>query len=97
MAPVPTDFSASFISGAHRLSNGNTLICEGPEGHLFEVTDLSVLVWDYINPVSNSGILLQGYPGVPTGNSVFRATRYEPSHPGLAGRDLTPTDPIEGY
>ena len=31
------DFFASSISGAHRLGNGNTLICDGPQGHYFEI------------------------------------------------------------
>ena len=37
-APKKSDFYAFFISGAHRLPNGNTLICSGPNGTLFEVT-----------------------------------------------------------
>ena len=32
VAPNPTDFFASRISGAQRQPNGNTLICEGPCG-----------------------------------------------------------------
>ena len=37
-APTPSDFFARFISGAQRLPNGNTLICDGPDSTLFEVT-----------------------------------------------------------
>jgi hypothetical protein len=33
-----TDFFLSEISGAHRLPNGNTLICAGVIGNLFEIT-----------------------------------------------------------
>ena len=36
-APTPTDFYASNISGAQRLSNGNTLVCEGTKGKFFEI------------------------------------------------------------
>jgi hypothetical protein len=40
-------FYSSFISGASRLPNGNTLICEGARGYLFEVTASGTNVWDY--------------------------------------------------
>jgi hypothetical protein len=46
-----SDFYAFFISGAHRLPNGNTMICSGPNGTLFEVTPQKEVVWKYINPV----------------------------------------------
>ena len=42
-----TDFFAQNISGAQRLPNGITLICDGPSGHLFEVTDSGDTVWEY--------------------------------------------------
>ena len=35
-APTPGDFYAPYISGAQRLPNGNTLICDGVHGTLFE-------------------------------------------------------------
>ncbi len=57
----PTEFYGQNISGAQRLPNGNTLICEGPTGRIFEVTDLGETVWSYQNPF-----------GVP----VFRAIKY---------------------
>ena len=37
-APKKSDFLSSFISGAHRLPNGNTQICSGGNGTVFEVT-----------------------------------------------------------
>lgn len=40
-------FYASHISGAQRLTNGNTLICDGPNGRLFEVSDAGQIVWEY--------------------------------------------------
>ncbi|GEM_PF-1321741 len=46
-ASTPTDFYASRISGAQRLRNGNTLICEGTEFYAFEVTKNKELVWEY--------------------------------------------------
>lgn len=48
-APVKTDLYSSFISGAHRLPNGNTLICAGASGTLFEVTADKKLVWKFQN------------------------------------------------
>jgi hypothetical protein len=101
-ADNPTDFFADHISGAQRLPNGNTLICDGPHGTLFEVTPEGEIVWKYINPVTNNGPLTQGDP-IPTSqnggqpNQVFRAYRYGPDYAGLADKDLTPGDPIELY
>lgn len=46
-AATPTDFYGQNISGQQRLPNGNTLICEGPDGYLFEVTDAGETVWSY--------------------------------------------------
>ena len=43
----PTDFYARNISGQQRLPNGNTLICDGPDGHFFEVTASGETVWEY--------------------------------------------------
>jgi len=65
-------FFSTYISGAQRLPNGNTLICEGVPGRIFEVTPQAELVWEYINP---------HFAEVPTmafghNNSVFRAFRY---------------------
>ena len=38
------------ISGAQRLPNGNTLICSGINGTVFEVTPEKEMVWKYVNP-----------------------------------------------
>ncbi len=46
-AETPTEFYASRISGAQRLRNGNTLICEGTESYVFEVTKTGEKVWEY--------------------------------------------------
>ena len=102
-APTPSDFFAEFISGAQRLPNGNTFICDGPRGTLFEVTPSGRTVWKYVNPLTKNGPLHQG-ESVPdpsdaheTVNQVYRAYRYAPDHPGLQGLDLTPGEPIELY
>jgi hypothetical protein len=49
-APKKEEFYSSFISGAQRLLNGNTLICSGANGTIFEVTPGKEVVWKYVNP-----------------------------------------------
>jgi arylsulfotransferase ASST len=49
-----TDFFAPFISGAQRLENGNTLICSGTNGIVFEVTKDEEVVWKFVNPLPGS-------------------------------------------
>lgn len=49
-AEKKSDFFSSHISGAERLPNGNTLICSGEPGQVFEVTSEKQVVWDYLNP-----------------------------------------------
>ena len=102
-AENPYDFYSRNISGAQRLANGNTLICNGSRGTFFEVTSEDEIVWLYINPVSVNGPLNQGDPvqSIP-GNqgstiNVFKIRRYAPDFPGFEGHDLTPGDPIEIY
>ena len=43
-------FYSSFISSARRLPNGNTLIDEGMNGRLFQVTRAGEIVWEYVSP-----------------------------------------------
>jgi hypothetical protein len=93
--PPENEFYASFISGATRLPNGNTLICSGPQGRFFEVTTAGEIVWEYINPVGSSGPASQE-DSVAT-NRVFRCYRFPAEYPGLQGRDLTPGAAIELY
>jgi hypothetical protein len=77
--PVQTFFSPH-ISGAQRLRSGNTLICEGGWGRIFEVTPAGDIVWEYINPFTyeddDSGPL----------NWVFRAYRYAEDSPQIQRR-----------
>ncbi len=91
-AQPPEAFAADFISGAHRTENGNTLICAGPEGRLFEVTPRGEIVWEYWNPFAGSVRLTDGsapQPGLDAQPyAVFRATRIPPDHPALRGRTL---------
>lgn len=43
-------FYSAFISSAQRLPNGNTLIDEGMDGRIFQVTRQGEIVWEYVNP-----------------------------------------------
>ncbi|OAA94135.1 aryl-sulfate sulfotransferase [Clostridium coskatii] len=43
-------FYSPFISNAQRLPNGNTLITEGSDGRIIEVTEDHEIVWEYISP-----------------------------------------------
>jgi hypothetical protein len=64
-------FNSSFISSARRLPNGNTLIDEGMNGRIFQVTSQGEIVWEYVNPYFGRQTLAEG-PEVST-NWVFRA------------------------
>ena len=94
-------FLSPIIAGTQRQPNGNTLICEGTTGRLFEVTRDFREVWRWVNPVITSGPATQGQvlsvmPPIPIqGNAVFKARRYPADYPGLAGRDLTPGEVLE--
>ncbi|MCB0598326.1 MAG: aryl-sulfate sulfotransferase [Lewinellaceae bacterium] len=90
--PANSFFSAN-ISGAQRLPNDNTLICEGRDGHLFEVDYEGRLVWEYVNPVRAAGPVSQGANIV--GNDVFRAYRFPPDFPAFEGKNLDPQGPLE--
>jgi hypothetical protein len=87
------EFFAPFISGVHRLENGNTFLCQGPQGRFIEVTPEGQVVWEYHNTF-NEGT--QGWEPPGTEDlyyAAFRAQKISPDHPGLKGRDLTPLDP----
>ncbi len=92
-ADTPTEFFASKISGAHRLENGNTLICSGVEGSFFEVTPSGETVWKYKNPVGENGPV--GIGDTPLNNLVFRAYRYPSNYSGFSEKDLTAKGVIE--
>jgi hypothetical protein len=82
------------VSGAQRLPNGNTLICEGEGGTFIEVTyEEKEIVWKYRSPVSVFGIISQGEP--PNDISQFKIRRYGPDFPGFEDKELIPGDPVE--
>lgn len=93
VAENQTDFYSQRISGAQRLTNGNTLICEGGNGRLFEVDIDGNIVWEYINPVAQGQILTQG--DIPMGNNVFRVYRYPEDYPAFQDKLLEPQGYVE--
>jgi Arylsulfotransferase (ASST) len=78
-------FYSHYVSGAQRLANGNTMITEGADGRIFEVTTGGEIVWEYVSPyfTQNGGT-----------NRVYRAYRvpYEwiPQLPRPAERAVLP-------
>jgi len=78
------DFYSPACSGAQRLPNGNTLICETMNGRIFEITPEGEIVWQYICPFFNP------LPSWGNVNWVFKAYRYGPDDPRLKGRKLDP-------
>ena len=81
-AEDPEDFYSSFISGVQRLPNGNTLICSGVQGRVFEVDLNGETVWDWHSPYGpdpdDEDPDLEEFP-----TALFRATRYAPDYPGI--------------
>ena len=97
-AEIPTDFYASFISGAHRLPNGSTLITDGEHGRMFEITADGDTVWEYVNPVTGNGPPLGQADEIDfenLANIVFRSERFATNFPAFAGKALPPAEPIE--
>ncbi len=82
-------FFSHIGSSGQRLPNGNTFICSDTEGHFFEVTAASKLVWEYINPVTRDGPVKVLGDILPMMNSTFRAYRFAKDFSAFTGRDLT--------
>jgi len=70
-------FFSATIGSVQRLPNGNTMICEGDDGRIIEVTPQREIVWEYIFPIYD-------WPGLGWGqkvqppkmtNMVYRAYR----------------------
>jgi len=60
-------FFSHYISAAQRLPNGNTLITEGANGRIFEVTPDKETVWEFTSPSMGT-----------KGNAIYRAYRIPP-------------------
>ncbi len=89
-APKKSDFYSSFISGTQRLANGNTLICSGANGTIFEVTPSKEIVWKYINPGKGSTVV---GPVAPPGQILSPVTG---ELLGVSGAQRTQLDALQG-
>jgi outer membrane protein assembly factor BamB len=78
----PTSFFSPHMSGAQRLPSGNTLICEGNKGCIFEVTPEGEIVREFVSPhfVESSSF--------GQTNWLFRARWYAPDAPEIAALGL---------
>ncbi len=92
-ADPPQEFYGQRISSCQRQINGNTLINEGTNGRYFEVNAEGALVWQYINPHSQQGILSQG--DNPANNATFLIQKYPLDFEGFEDKDVSPKGPIE--
>lgn len=68
----PQSFFSPHIGGCQRLVSGNTLICEGSKGCIFEVTPDGDVLWEYVSPFDNP---TEHFGRV---NWLFRARHYLP-------------------
>jgi hypothetical protein len=92
-APDKYSFYSAFVSGAHRMKNGNTLITSGAKGRIMEVTPNGQIVWEYWNPYNENYRMPDGTVASPIGPfkyMLFRATHFTEDFPAFAGKDLTP-------
>ncbi|MCI6467778.1 MAG: aryl-sulfate sulfotransferase [Faecalicatena sp.] len=74
---IPTDaskFYSPYVSSAQRLPNGNTLIDEGSDGRVIEVTPEHEIVWEWISPYYSHN------EKGPKSNMIYRAYRYPYSY-----------------
>ena len=74
---IPTDaskFYSPYVSSAQRLPNGNTLVTEGSDGRLIEVTPDHEIVWEWISPYYTHN------EKGPRNNMIYRAYRYPYSY-----------------
>lgn len=60
-------FFSSYVSNAQRLPNGNTMVNEGADGRIFELTAEKEIVWEYMSPFVGSR--------EPLSRRIFRAYR----------------------
>ncbi len=96
LAPDKYSLYSAFISGAHRLKNGHTLITSGANGRFLEVTPENDIVWEYWNPYYHDYKLPDGSPYKPAGRFLylqFRSTHYTLDYPAFSGKDLKPIRP----
>jgi len=96
MAPDKYSFYSAFVSGAHRMKNGNTFITSGAKGRFFMVNPENEIVWDYLQPYYDQYALPDGSPPQPVGPFIFgqfRATHFDADFTAFDGKALEPISP----
>ncbi|MGM5469432.1 aryl-sulfate sulfotransferase [Flavobacteriaceae bacterium LMO-SS05] len=97
MSPDKYSFYSPIMSCAQRLKNGNTLITQGINGRIFEVTPDKKIVWEYWNPYKYNYKLPDGTPPQPGGGltayGLFRSTQYDVDYAAFTNKDLKPIVP----
>ena len=76
----PQSFFSPHIGGCQRLHSGNTLVCEGAKGCIFEVTPDGDIVWEYVSPHTVE------VPVFGKINWLFRARHYLPDSAEIQNR-----------
>ena len=100
--PIKTDMHSTGLSSVQLLPNGNSLICSGRQGSIFELTPGNELVWEYRVPLVAGAPAEQGTILALNDNNTFRAFKYPVDYSAFTGRDLTPQgfielNPMEDY
>lgn len=84
-------FNSHHGSAVQRLPNGNTMAQLARVGRLLEIAPDGEVVWEYVNPLTNAGILktivTSEHENIFGGWSPLR---YLEGFPGLVGKDLSP-------
>jgi len=95
-APDKYSFYSAFVSGVHRLQNGNTLITQGMQGRFFEIDQNKEIVWEYWTPFKFDYTLPDGSASQPTGPFIFgmfRSTLYPAEFKAFDDKELKPIEP----
>ena len=96
----PESFYSRFMSSAELLQNGNLLINYASFGTYREIDASENVVWEYINPVTERGVLSQGESTIPPeghegDNFVFKAEKYGFDYPAFQDKTLIARETIE--
>ena len=79
-------FFSHYVSNAQRLPNGNTMVNEGADGRIFELTPEKEIVWEYVSPFFGTR--------EPVSRRIFRAYRIPYDYiPQLEQPEETPVIP----
>jgi len=93
--PDPTAMYSTGLSGIQCLPNGNSLICVGRSGYLFESTPDGNLVWEYKVPFIAGAAATQGDELAQNANLTFRVKRYPADYDAFQGQNLNSMGWIE--